>query len=374
MRVLLTTDTIGGVWTFTQELASGLLDRGNQVALVSFGRRPSPAQDLWVRTMRTRWGDSIRSDASEAPLEWMDANVHAYTSGADLLESICFDVQPDILHTSQFCWGALPLGIPCVITAHSDVLSWAEACRSEPLADSPWLRQYVRLVEAGLRNSTAVVVPTRSMLGALARNFPLSTRAEVIPNGRQLPEPRPTHVDRKLAAISVGRLWDEAKNIRILGEITPPLPISVAGETELTANSPAQPLRNVTALGVLSPDQLLLALRASSICIAPALYEPFGLAPLEAALCGCAVVLNDIPSLREVWGDAALYFQGAAELQALLEDLVRSPARLGAAQSRATARARTFTARRMAAAYEALYRDLLASVSPQLANAGAAHA
>ena len=45
--------------------------------------------------------------------------------------------------------------------------------------------------------------------------------------------------------------------------------------------------------------------RASSRC--PARYEPFGLSPLEAALAGCALVLGDIPSLREVWGDAALY-------------------------------------------------------------------
>ncbi len=31
----------------------------------------------------------------------------------------------------------------------------------------------------------------------------------------------------------------------------------------------------------------------------PARYEPFGLSVLEAALSGCALVLGDIPSLRE---------------------------------------------------------------------------
>ena len=39
----------------------------------------------------------------------------------------------------------------------------------------------------------------------------------------------------------------------------------------------------------------------------PAVYEPFGLSVLEAALSGCALVLGDIPSLREIWGDAALF-------------------------------------------------------------------
>ena len=33
MRILMTTDTVGGVWTFTQELAGGLLEQGCAVAL-----------------------------------------------------------------------------------------------------------------------------------------------------------------------------------------------------------------------------------------------------------------------------------------------------------------------------------------------------
>jgi glycosyltransferase involved in cell wall biosynthesis len=39
----------------------------------------------------------------------------------------------------------------------------------------------------------------------------------------------------------------------------------------------------------------------------PALYEPFGLSVLEAALCGCALVLGDVPSLRELWTGMAVF-------------------------------------------------------------------
>ena len=45
----------------------------------------------------------------------------------------------------------------------------------------------------------------------------------------------------------------------------------------------------------------------AAIYALPARYEPFGLSALEAALSGCALVLGDIPSLREVWGDAAVF-------------------------------------------------------------------
>ena len=47
MRVLLTTDTIGGVWTFSRELTAELLHLGHSVALVSVGRPPSTEQLAW---------------------------------------------------------------------------------------------------------------------------------------------------------------------------------------------------------------------------------------------------------------------------------------------------------------------------------------
>ena len=43
MRILMTTDTVGGVWSFTKELSRGLLENGCEVALVSLGRMPTHA-------------------------------------------------------------------------------------------------------------------------------------------------------------------------------------------------------------------------------------------------------------------------------------------------------------------------------------------
>ena len=61
--------------------------------------------------------------------------------------------------------------------------------------------------------------------------------------------------------------------------------------------------------GELSQAQIAELLSQASVYIGTSCYEPFGLAPLEAALSGCALLLNDIPSFRELWGDAALYFK-----------------------------------------------------------------
>ena len=352
MRVLMTTDTIGGVWTFTQELAAGLLRSGCAVALVSLGRRPSHAQQAWADNLSRAWGTNFRCEALDMPLEWMPQNQSAYSGAAPFLMEIARDFQPDLLHSNQFCFGCLPLSIPKIITAHSDVLSWAEICRNGKLEDSAWLRQYLRLVTRGLAGADCVIAPTRWMLHALARNFPLPESTAVVSNGRTLAaEPSAT---RKLQAVTAGRLWDEAKNISMLRDVQSPIPLLLAGESD--ASTPG----HVTSLGLLSQNDLLALFRESSIYICTSRYEPFGLAPLEAALCGCAVVANDIPSLREVWETGALYFSGAESLTVLLRNLCDSPERLCAARPQSLQRAGLFTAERMTKGYLQVFQAALA--------------
>jgi glycosyltransferase involved in cell wall biosynthesis len=56
-------------------------------------------------------------------------------------------------------------------------------------------------------------------------------------------------------------------------------------------------------------DRQLKALYQSATCfIFPSFYEGFGIPPLEAMSCGCPVIASTAPALREVCGDAALYF------------------------------------------------------------------
>ena len=44
MRIMLTADTIGGVWHYTTELAAGFAARGIDTRIVAMGPAPSPAQ------------------------------------------------------------------------------------------------------------------------------------------------------------------------------------------------------------------------------------------------------------------------------------------------------------------------------------------
>jgi glycosyltransferase involved in cell wall biosynthesis len=110
---------------------------------------------------------------------------------------------------------------------------------------------------------------------------------------------------------------------------------------------------------------LLQLFRQSAIYLCTSQYEPFGLAALEAALCGCAVVASDIPSLREVWEDNALFFENTESLSALLVRLYNEPNLLANAQRRSLQRAQHFTAERMATSYLALFQRMLTRTEAQ---------
>ncbi|HEY1578228.1 MAG TPA: glycosyltransferase family 4 protein [Terracidiphilus sp.] len=361
MRVLMTTDTVGGVWTFTKELAIELLKNRCAVALVSLGRLPSPMQREWVDAQEARWGEQFLFRALNTPLEWMSENERAHSEAAPILLEVAEEFEAELLLSSQYCFGELEFRIPRVVVAHSDVLSWAEACRAEGLQPSSWLDRYRELVAQGLEHADAVVAPTRWMLKAIGTNFRLPYEQRVIPNGRRMPA-FVAGSERKLQCVTAGRLWDEAKNLRVLEEVDSPMPLVFAGERELESARLTVSSNDVKWLGALDEAEMLKAFRESAIYICTSRYEPFGLAPLEAALCGCAVLANDISSLREVWGDAALYFAGPESLSEWLWRLGDHAGLLNEAQRSSMRRAREFTAERMGAGYLELFRSMLKQV------------
>lgn len=358
MRLLMTVDTVGGVWTYVTELTAELLQKGVAIAVVTVGRAPSEKQLGWLQGTAACWGSAFRWDVSEAPLEWMSDNECALISAEPLLLQVAREFGAELLHSNQFCFGALPVSLPKLVVAHSDVFSWATACRCHAVEACPWLDRYHALTNAGLCGADFLVAPTRWMLDALPANFPVPCTSLVIANGRTLPlPPRPSA--NKLQAVTAGRLWDEAKNVALLAEVRVSFPIFIAGETEYGSHIlPVMP-PDTTMLGPLAEEDLLALFRQSAIYVCTSRYEPFGLAPLEAALCGCAVLANDIPSLREVWGDGAIYFHDASSLSVQLTQLASNPQQLAAARHRSWRRAQRYTAAAMANRYLALYRAML---------------
>lgn len=377
MHVLITADTVGGVWNYTRELVTGLACRSVQVTLVSLGAFPTAEQSGWLEGLR-----GVRYFATGFSLEWMPDSEPDLRESARYLCRIIEEVKPDLLHLSQFCYGALKLDIPKIVVAHSDVMSWSMAVRGEE-PNGKWADWYRALVANGLEGATLVIAPSQWMLNALERCYGGLCRSQVIYNGRNPALFNPMLSKQNYAA-SAGRLWDEAKQVQLLTELERyPLPILVAGATRLdetcdeSSNAPvsepgmrlstvrkeiATGVPGIHCLGQLSEGEIRELLSRASIYIAASQYEPFGLAPLEAALSRCAILANDIESLREIWGNSAMYFRhnDSESLRHALELLHRNPDLRLEYANRAYARARErYQATRMVEEYMQTYMALL---------------
>ncbi|HEY4046136.1 MAG TPA: glycosyltransferase family 4 protein [Acidobacteriaceae bacterium] len=365
MRILMTTDTVGGVWTYTRELATGLLQRGCTVILISVGASPDTAQQTWIEQTSELWPQHIRYLRTDFKLEWMQDGGSCYEDSKIFLLQCIKAFQADLLHSNQFCYGALPVEIPKVVVAHSDVHSWAETCDVAAATPSPWLNGYDAVVGAGIRGADAIIAPTRWMADQIVRFYHPTLEIEVIANGRSLPCIKRS--PKKMQAVSCGRLWDKAKNVQLLGQFTPPLPIKLAGDLLGPESTQYVEMQTVTSLRRLTESELLKLFEESAIYIVTSCYEPFGLSGVEAALCGCAVVANDIPSIREVWGSNAIYFErnNAESLRLVLEGLCQDQAAVEQAAAKALAHVtKLYSAECMTTAYMHLYGKLCQRAVP----------
>jgi glycosyltransferase involved in cell wall biosynthesis len=354
MNILMTADSVGGIWNHVLELARGLQRYGCTIHLVVFGGSLSAAQRSEVLRLA-----NVRCTESDLRLEWMDEPWKDLRVAGELLHKLAGEVQPSVVHLNSYSLAArVNCHAPIVVGAHSCVLSWWDAVKREPAP--PWLQRYGHEVSRGLRAADLVIAPTHKMLYDVRRIYQVDFPGAVIANG----------IDRAAFSsrakvpqiLSVGRLWDEAKNIQLLDAIAKEVkwPILVAGDAVQPGSRNQSCFAHVRALGKLSSSGMHDQLSRTPIYAAPALYEPFGLAVLEAALSGCALVLADIASFRELWEGAAMLLDPsdtqawAAELNRLISDK-KSQVELA---ERSRERATRYTRTAMCGRYHNLYRNL----------------
>jgi glycogen synthase len=354
-HVLMTADAVGGVWTYALDLARGLGARGTRVSLAVMGPPPTDAQ----RTDAAAISTMVLHECM-CSLEWMEDPWLDVAAAAEWLLALEHDLQPDVVHLNGYCHADLAWHAPVLVAGHSCVLSWWRGVHAE---DAPprW-DTYAARVRNGLRAADLVVAPTQAMLSTLDFDYgPLRAQC-VIANGRSAAKFLDATPERKEPfVLTAGRLWDEAKNVAAVAAVAGQLswPVYLAGATASAGNTATLPAA-AHHLGRLGADDMARWMTRAAIFALPARYEPFGLSALEAALAGCALVLGDIRSQREIWGDDALYVppDNRRALVATLERLASDEPYRIALGSRAQRRARALTHERMADAYAAAYAQL----------------
>ncbi|WP_129790739.1 glycosyltransferase family 4 protein [Sphingosinicella sp. CPCC 101087] len=353
LSVLVTTDAVGGVWTYGLDLARGLSRLDIDITLAVLGPSPTPVQQAAAR------GTGARLVDTRLPLDWVTEDPSALTRAGQRIAELAGEVGADLVQLNSPALAAgISFPVPLAAVMHSCVATWWEAVHGTDLPqDFVWR---TGRVAAGLANADKVVTPSAAFGEAVRRCYRLAEAPATVLNGRsplRLPEAAGHDF-----CFTAGRLWDAGKNLATLDAAAARIgiPFHAAGPTT-GPNGATATFEHLHCLGSIEEAEIGRWLSARPVFASAALYEPFGLAVLEAAMAGCPLVLSDIPTFRELWEDAAVFVpptdaDGFAEAIADLagDDFAR------AARGRAAkARAARYTPEAMAARMAEIYRGLV---------------
>jgi glycosyltransferase involved in cell wall biosynthesis len=329
-RVLMTCDAIGGIWRYSVDLARAL--NRHEISTILVGTGPAPSAQA-------------RAEADGTPVVWLDRAPTWLAASAGEIEALAGELArlqrlcgADLVHLNQPAEAAfLEARVPVAVAAHSCLTTWWRRVRGgTPPAEWGWR---TALETIGLHRADAVLAPSASHAADLESAYRLDA-VTVVPNACDGAGGGPERAPFVLAA---ARWWDAGKNLATLDAAAASCrwPIEVYGSLDGPDGSHVTP-RHARPRGARPAAELRDRMRRAAVFVSPSLYEPFGLAALEAARSGAALVLADIPTYREIWQGAALFFDPrapgdlAAGLDALAGDRERRD-RLAAAAGRVAA-------------------------------------
>lgn len=328
MKLLMTADSVGGVWQYATELSGALAARDVTVTLATLGDPLDAGQ-------RAAVPGGVALIETGLPVDWLTDAAGARAAGAGIAR-LARRIDADLVHLNSPTLAAVPMPCPAIAVAHGCVATWWEQRGTALDPSFAWHRELMR---EGLTRADRVVAPTLAHAEALRRVYRLPARPVIVPNGRSAPAP----VDHALhdAAVTVGRLWDEVKNAAWLDRVAGRMAAPFAAIGPLRGPRGEQvALSHLISAGE-RDARGVAATTAGRVFVSAASFEPFGLAVLEAAQLGCPLVLSDIAGFCELWDGVALFLplgdesRWAAAIDGLIADRPRRDALGDAARRRA---------------------------------------
>ena len=351
------TGTKGGMETYTRELyrALGRIDTG--LDFVALASKEGAALDLsWFP------GEIITSRISgENRFVWAFGELVASSwmarrRGAQLVHSPA---------TLSPIWTSMPT----VVTIH-DMLYWSHP---ELMTTPLYTRPVMWMEKRGAANAAHVITDSEVSGDEIVKylGFPRE-RLHVVPLAAEHPDTPPALAERAENLVVASGQRRPHKNwarlIRALAlveeDVRPRLVITGArGEDPLTPVVAETGMGEWVELRGWVDDAELADLRSRARALAfPTIAEGFGLPILEAMAEGLPVIASDLPVLREVGGDAALWFDplDLDSIAGALRTVSTRPEVLPAMAAAGLKQARLFSWERVAEETLAVFRTALA--------------
>jgi glycosyltransferase involved in cell wall biosynthesis len=367
LHVLMTADSVGGVWQYALDLAGGLRAHGVRTTVAVLGPAPSADQQAMAKAAGA---DLV---VTGLPLDWTASHQSEVREASQSIARLATQIRPNLVHLNSPALAADGrFDVPVVAACHSCVATWWQAVKGGPLPeDFIWRTDLVR---RGYAAASKLLAPTHAFARATAEAYGLTEPPAVVRNGRRALQGEPmAHSD--VFVFTAGRLWDEGKNFAAIDRMAARLSIPVLAAGPLQGPNAARiEARHAKTLGRLSDENVAQYLSKQPIFVSTALYEPFGLAVLEGAQASCALVLSDIPTFRELWEGAALFVDPRDEREAAdaVERLAQDPVERAVLGRAARERAEAYSVGAMSEGVLNAYRSVLAGTSRESSLEGAA--
>lgn len=356
MRLLMTADAVGGVWQYATDLAEALVPQGIETVLALLGPSPSAAQRARAEAI-----PGLTLIDTGLPLDWMAEGAPPVVRAGEVIAELAASEAVDLVQLNMPTLGARAhFPAPVVAVTHGCVGTWWQAARKGPLPESyAWHRAMMR---DGLSRADFVVAPSAAYGAIVQTHYRLPHPPLTVHNGRVAANAAPAA--RHDHALTVGRLWDTVKAAELLDLAAARLavPFHAAGAV-VGPHGERIALDHLHLLGQLDAAGIAARLAAQPAFVSAARFEPFGLAVLEAAQAGCALVLSDIATFRELWEGAALFVTEAtpAAYAEAVERIIGDDQQRRALGDAARARAARYTPAAAAETMARLYRALMAT-------------
>lgn len=184
---------------------------------------------------------------------------------------------------------------------------------------------YRLMTPLAIRTSQAILTVSRFSKSEICRFYPWlrPEKIHVIYNAVDTQFFHPGEQEHKDYLLAVASL-DPRKNLERVNRahFGSGIPFQLAGGSGRAFANRVQEATEMTLLGKIDAEKLRTCYQEAQGLVYVSLYEGFGLPPIEAMACGCPVLAADIPVLREVCQDAAIYCDPQNE-QSIREGLNR---------------------------------------------------
>lgn len=355
--LLFFTGTKGGMESYARQLYEQAGGRGVEfvgLASTELTTRGAP----WFPGELIPSGISGESRVAWARGEVLNVATAARRTGADLIHAPA-NIGP---------WSSTT---PVVLTVH-DLLPFRHP-EFLPGRYGPLLRTLVRRT---VSNATRIItISEHSRVDVEDVLHPLAA-IDVIPLAGGSPTTLPGTRREPGLLLALGNRLPH-KNFARLIEALSEIPEPARPKLIVTGGGDDDPLQPVVArlglapwvelAGWLSSDEIEALYARATAVVVPTLFEGFGLPVLEAMRRGCPVICSDLPVLRELAGDSALYFDPfrTDSISTTIATAIADPGYLAGLAVRGLARSRDFSwARTAEATIETFYRALEGRRSP----------